>query len=402
MDTLYFDSNATTSVDPAVVRRMQDLYSLRLANPASQHRLGRDSLKVLEQAKEDLLRLIDAPADGMDTAQVILTSGGTEANNLAIAGLCRAADGNVYQPAKNMTNTLISGVEHPSVIEAAAEWSPRVRILPVDNSGLVRLNLLEEWLGLADAEGNRVGLVSIMLGNNETGVLQDLSAICRICHRFGAVVHSDIVQAVGKIPFSMRDSGVDAVTLTAHKLHGPTGVGALVVRHGLVVQPFLFGGGQQLAVRPGTEPVVLADGFALALKLTVEARSNGAYQRLALTRNFFEQSLLNQLSNIEVVAQNAPRLPHTSNIAFHGVDRQALFMALDLAGIACSTGSACASGSGRPSHVLQAMQLPKETVGSALRFSFSRLTTDDEISEGIRRLVRTVERLRGASRKAVN
>jgi len=373
---------------------MQDLYSQKLANSASQHRAGRASLKVLEQAKTDLLQLIDAPAEGMDTAQVILTSGGTEANNLAIAGLCRPADENNYQPAANLTNSIICGVEHPSVLEAAAEWSPRVQILPVDNLGRARLDVLEEWLVIADSKADRVGLVSIMLGNNETGVLQDLPAICRICHRFGAVVHSDIVQAVGKIPFSMRDSGVDAVTLTAHKLHGPVGVGALVVRHGVSIQPMLFGGGQQLAIRPGTEPVVLADGFALALRLTIDAESRGEYERLARVRNLFEQSLDDQLPDIEVVSRNTFRLPHTSNIAFHGIDRQAFLMALDLAGIACSTGSACASGSGRPSHVLQAMHLPKKTVGSALRFSFSRMTTDEELKEGVSRIVRTARKLR--------
>jgi cysteine desulfurase len=157
----------------------------------------------------------------------------------------------------------------------------------------------------------------------------------------------------------------------------------------------LFGGGQQLAIRPGTEPVVLADSFAFALMLALNAQSRGDYDRLARTRDSFEQRLLDQLPNIEVVSKIAVRLPHTSNIAFHGVDRQALLMALDLAGIACSTGSACASGSGRPSHVLQAMRLPKETVGSALRFSFSRMTTDEELDEGVQRIVRTVRKLRG-------
>ena len=395
MDTLYFDNNATTTIDPAVVHRMQDLYSQKLANAASQHRAGRASLKVLEQAKAALLQLIDAPAEGMDTAQVILTSGGTEANNLAIAGLCRPPDDNLHQPAANLTNTVISGIEHPSVLESAAEWSPRVQVLPVDNLGRIRLDLLEEWLEIADAKGDRVGLVSIMLGNNETGVLQDLTEICGICHRFGAIVHSDIVQAAGKLPFSMRDSGVDAVTLTAHKFHGPVGVGALVVRHGLSVQPMLFGGGQQLAIRPGTEPVVLADGFASALRLSLEAQARGDYERLARIRNWFEQSLDDQLPNIEVVSRNTARLPHTSNIAFHGTDRQALMMALDMDGIACSTGSACASGSGRPSHVLQAMQLPKKTVSSALRFSFSRMTTKKELDEGVLRIVRAVRKLRG-------
>jgi cysteine desulfurase len=395
VDTLYFDHNATTFIDPAVVQRMQSLYAQRLANASSQHHAGRAALKVLEQAKADLLQLIDAPAKGMDSAQVILTSGGTEANNLAIAGLCRPANDNVHQPALNLTKAIICGTEHPSVLEAAAEWLPHVKILPVDQFGRARLDILEEWLEIADADANRVGLVSVMLGNNETGVLQDLPAICLCCHRFGAVVHSDIVQAIGKIPFSMRESGVDAVTLTAHKLHGPIGVGALVVRHGLSVQPMLFGGGQQLAVRPGTEPVVLADAFASALRLTIEAQTRGDYERLAEARNSFESALLEQLPEIAVVSQNTPRLPHTSNIAFHGIDRQALLMALDMAGIACSTGSACASGSGRPSHVLQAMQLPKATVSSALRFSFSRMTTSDELKEGVSRVVRTVRKLRG-------
>lgn len=394
MDTLYFDNNATTPIDPAVADRMHVLYSKSLANAASQHRSGRAALKVLEQAKSDLLQLIDAPAEGMNTAQVILTSGGTEANNLAIAGLCRPRDDDQHQPVANMTNTIICGSEHPSILEAAAEWSPRIQILPVDQLGRARLDILEEWLAAADAKADRVGLVSIMLGNNETGVIQDLASICRICHRFEAVVHSDIVQAVGKTPFSMLETGVDAVSLTAHKLHGPVGIGGLVVRHGLTVQPMLFGGGQQLAIRPGTEPVVLADGFALALKLTLEAQANGEYERLERARDQFEAALSDQLPEIEIVSKDATRLPHTSNIAFHGVDRQALLMALDLAGIACSTGSACASGSGRPSHVLQAMQLPKKTVSSALRFSFSRMTTSDELNEGVFRIVRTVRKLR--------
>ncbi len=393
VDTLYFDNNATTHIDPRVVQRMQEVYSLKLANASSQHRAGRASLRVLEQAKSDLLQFLDAPAQGMDSAQVILTSGGTEANNLAISGLCRPSSENSHLPTSNPTRTIISAIEHPSVLEAAAEWSPRIQILPVSSDGLVRLDTLEEWLKVADAENDRVGLVSIMLGNNETGVLQDLPEICRICHRFGAIVHSDIVQAVGKVPFSMLDSGVDAVTLTAHKIHGPIGIGALVVRHGLSLQPTLYGGGQQLAIRPGTEPVVLADSLALALRLTLDSQAQGEYQRLAILRDQFEQTLQTELSNIEVVAQGARRLPHTTNIAFRGVDRQALFMALDMGGVACSTGSACASGSGRPSHVLQAMRLPKETVNSALRFSFSRLTTPEELKEGVRRIVQIARKV---------
>ncbi len=175
MDTLYFDNNATTPMDPAVAARMQELYSMGLANAASQHRSGRTALRVIERAKSDLLRLIDAPCDGMDSAQVILTSGGTEANNLAIAGLCRSVEDDAHDHestnAVRVANSLVSGIEHPSVLEAAAEWSSRVRILPVDSSGLIRLDVLEDWLKTADANNDRIGLVSVMLGNNETGVI---------------------------------------------------------------------------------------------------------------------------------------------------------------------------------------------------------------------------------------
>ncbi len=398
MDTLYFDNNATSPIDPAVALRMQDLYAQNLANASSQHRSGRAALRVLEQAKADILKFIDAQAEGMESAQVILTSGGTEANNLAIAGLYRSSDDapdEVNPIAVRSASSIVSGIEHPSVLEAAAEWSPRIRVLPVDSTGQVRLDLLADWLKAGADQNDRVSLVSIMLGNNETGVVQNLTDICELCHRYQAIVHSDIVQAVGKTPFSMRDTGVDAVTLTAHKLHGPTGIGALVVRHGLSIRPMLFGGGQQLTVRPGTEPVVLADALAFSLKLTLEAQKRGVYEGLAQLRNSFESQLADQLPDIEVVSRNATRLPHTANLSFRGVDRQALLMALDLAGIACSTGSACASGSGRPSHVLQAMQLPKATVDSAIRFSFSRMTKEHEVAEGARRIVHTVRKLRG-------
>ena len=399
MDTLYFDNNATTTVDPQVAHRMHELYTSSFANASSQHRAGRAALRVLEQAKSDLLKYVDAPSEGMETAQVILTSGGTEANNLAIAGLCRTeaeyTDENASPFGVRLSNTVVSAIEHPSVLEAAAEWSPRIRLLPVDSSGRIRLETLESWLVAADAQNDRIGLVSVMLGNNETGVIQDLAAICELCHRFGAIVHSDVVQAVGKIPFSMRKTGVDAITLTAHKIHGPVGIGALIVKHGLSIRPMLFGGGQQLTIRPGTEPVALADAMALALKVTHEAQSSGIYEKLAQRRNAFERALCDQLPDVEIVSQHATRLPHTANVSFLGVDRQALLMALDLAGVACSTGSACASGSGRPSHVLQAMQLPKVTVDSALRFSFSRMTTDYDVEEGVRRIVHTVRKLRG-------
>jgi cysteine desulfurase len=393
LDTLYFDNNATTFLDPKVVQRAHVLSEVQVANPSSQHRLGRVALRILEQAKSDILQLLDAPSDGIHSAQVILTSGGTEANNLVLFGRASSAAAR-HAASDDRTHpslmVFVSGIEHPSVLEAASQL-PRFPVLPVDQCGQIDLNQLEQWLTL---DKGLVGLVSVMLGNNETGTIQNLAAIAEVCHRFDVPVHSDIVQAAGKIPFSMRESNIDVVTLSGHKLHGPVGIGALVVKHGIRLAPRTFGGGQQLDIRPGTESVAMADCLALALRLTHEARMAGDYDRLATLRNHFEESLVEAIPDIEIIAANHPRLPHTSNIAFHGLDRQALFMALDLAGVACSTGSACASGSGRPSHVLTAMNLPESAVKSSLRFSFSRFTSPEEVENGIDRVVSVVDRFR--------
>jgi cysteine desulfurase len=386
VDTLYFDNNATTFLDPLVALRMQELFALKLANPASQHKPGRAALRILEQAKSELLDALDAPADGMDTAQVLLTSGGTEANNLAIFGLSLGNSLNAPQ-----RSVLVASIEHPSILEAAAQLSSSLTLIPVDPLGRVCLEKLEELLATSPTP---ISVVSVMLGNNETGVIQDLKAICDLAHRYGTLVHSDVVQAAGKIPFSMRETGVDAISLTAHKIHGPVGIGALIVRHGLKIHPRLFGGGQQLEIRPGTEPVVLADAFATALKLSLAAVNNGDYRNLATLRQEFEQRVMEELGDVQIISSGGARLPHTSNIAFLGVDRQALLIALDLCGVSCSTGSACASGSGRPSHVLQAMKLPEPVVGGSLRFSFSRFTTPQEFDMGAEKLIRTVLKLR--------
>lgn len=387
MDTLYFDNNATTPLDP----RLLDSLRQPLANPASQHRLGRLSLKDLEASKTRLLQLLDAPASGMDTAQVFLTSGGTEANNLAILGCAASQPGTI----------ITSSIEHPSILEATKHLAAicPARQLPVNSAGQVRLDILEQWLAQAQLANQPVSLVSVMLGNNETGLLQDLASIVDICHRYGALVHSDIIQAAGKIEFSMHKIGVDLISLTAHKLHGPVGIGALIARHGVSLSPILFGGGQQLEVRPGTEPVWLAQALARSLELAIEARTANVYREVQQWRDHFEELILAQLDDVEVVAQQAPRLPHTSNIAFKNVDRQALQMALDFAGIACSTGSACASGSGRPSHVLNAMGSSNQIISSSLRFSFSRFNSLEQIQHGADIVIHTVNKLRNSSRR---
>ncbi len=391
--SIYLDNNATTPLAPEIAQQLAELYGSHIANPASQHRLGRTALALLEQAKTEVLELVGAPCQGMDTANIVLTSGGTEANNLAIHGICMGRPGVI----------IVGATEHPSVPAAAnlpgLQHHP-LRTLPVDSQGRCDLDQLQDWLKSiyagTDPAADQVALVSIMMGNNETGILQDLPTICAICNQYGVPVHSDVVQAVGKTPVHMLDMGLSALTLTAHKIHGPVGIGALVTLPHIQLQPLLVGGGQQLGIRAGTEPVIPAVALAAALRLTTEARLQGVYQQVATLRDRLEQAML-ELGDTFVIGQETDRLPHTSNIAFGQVDRQALHMALDLAGLACSAGSACSSGSSRPSPVLLAMGLPQEVVHGALRFSLSRFTDAAEVDAAIDILHRVVGKIRSAA-----
>lgn len=379
---MYFDNNATTMLDRRIADHVHELNLRGIANPSSQHRPGRDALRILESAKDSILQTLDAPRGSMESARVIITSGGTEANNLAIFGHLAARPG----------RCIVAATEHPSVIEAArlaCAAKDELVLLPVDGNGLCDLEHLETLLA---RDPYAYSLISVMLGNNETGVIQDLGKICQIARRYNVPVHSDVVQAVGKIPFSMRECGVSAVSFTAHKIHGPVGVGALVTLPDFQVEPLLIGGGQQLATRPGTEQVIPASALAMSLSLTAAARDDGKYEQLRLLRDRFESLLLDQTSGV-VIAAAADRLPHTSNIAFPGADRQALQMALDLKGIACSTGSACSSGSSRPSPILSAMGIEDAIAGGSLRFSFSVSTTLSEVEQAVPTIAATVNKL---------
>ncbi len=377
---IYLDNNSTTAMDPVVAELMYQYQRELIANPASQHRLGRLALRRLEEAKDTILAAIGAPTSGMESAQLILTSGGTEANNMAVRGYALSSG-----------IVIVAATEHASVLDVARELGPdRCRILPVDGMGQVNINLLQEWL---DADAPHIRLVSVMLGNNETGIVQDLPVICQICQRHAVPVHCDAVQAIGKIPVDMKNLGVSALSLTAHKLHGPVGVGALVLLPGQQVAPLLLGGGQQLGLRPGTEPVVPAAAMALAVEVAHQSLKLGSGEFIGGLRDTLERRL-SELSDIAIIGHSGLRLPHVSTVAFHGIDRQAMQMALDFAGVACSTGSACASGSSRPSPVLMAMRLEEKTVASAIRFSLSRFTTAEDIELAADRIVATVQKLR--------
>jgi cysteine desulfurase len=397
---IYLDNNATTPIDPRVVEAMACAWKECGANPASQHSLGRKARRMLEEAREGILELLGAKTGGMDADQLVFTSGGTEANNLAILGLSSIGSLGTKtgpgDPQRDPPTLFVSHIEHPSVTASAAEAQRR---------GCMQKPVFVNREGEAEEIGaagqlpftaSGPSIVTVMLANNETGVIQPVELLRKAAHKeskFAPLIHTDAVQAVGKIPVSFRDLHVDAMTVAPHKFHGPLGIGALVLRHGVKLQPQMFGGFQQAGMRPGTENVALAVGFYTALKFAVEELGDRATQMRSL-RDGLEKSLRAELPEMVVIGERAPRLPNTSCVSFPGLDRQALVIALDLAGVACSTGSACASGSSEASPTLVAMGLPKPVIDGAIRLSLGAFTTVEEVAEAARRIIKTVKHLR--------
>jgi cysteine desulfurase len=383
MTPVNLDSNATTPLDPEVLAAMAEAYRRFPGHPSSQHILGQQARHALEDAREGLAALLGCRTHGSRADQLILTGGGTEANNLALRGLGGSTG-----------KLLISSSEHSSssgVATALAQQGHPVRWLDVDRQGLLRLDRLREEL-TPDTR-----LTSVMLANHETGVLQPLAEVTALCAEAGVPVHSDAVQAVGRIAVDFGQLGVAAMTVSAHKFHGPPGIGLLVVRGGMRLEPLHFGGPQQWGRRPGTETVALAIGMWTALeRWQREAAQREKHMRCL--RDHFERSLLAAEPALCVHGGLAPRLPNTCCLSFPGVNRQALALALDVAGIACSTGSACSSGSTDPSPVLTAMRVDGTLIESALRFSLSCLNSQEEIQQAVRSILRVYGELREVSR----
>ena len=373
MRCIYLDNNATTPLLPAVWEAMRPYLTEAFGNPASAHTAGRQARRALEDARETIAACLGADAD-----EVIFTSGATEANNLALFGLCGEPPGHL----------LASPIEHPSVAEPLfklAENGFDLELLPVDRQGRVHAESLLERLR-PDTR-----LVAVMLANHETGTVQPIR-ILRESLAGRARFHCDATQAAGKVPVHFHYLGVDALALSAHKFHGPKGIGALLLRRGVKLRPRTWGGHQQQGRRPGTEPVALAVGFACALDCACREMND----RLAHVRRLRERFLAQLQVNAAPIVLNGSDdgIPHTMNAAFPGTKADLMLMNLDLAGVACSTGSACSSGSLLPSPVLQAMSVSDEVLHSAMRFSLSPLLTVDDIDEAARRVAAVVSRLR--------
>lgn len=374
------DANATTRPFPEVVEIVTRHLADTSGNPGSRHAEGRQARRVLEAAREQIADLL-----GANPGEVVFTSGGTEANNLAILGRTQGPPGTIA----------ISAGEHPATLETVRSlvqrgW--RMETLPIGSNG--RLLTTAAWFEPSAIEvPTDLRFVAVLLANNETGVIQDIAPWAKHCQQRGVPLLVDAVQAAGKMPLHFHDLGATLLSIGAHKFHGPRGVGALFVRDGVKLAPLSFGGHQEAGRRPGTEPVALIAGMAKALELCVrdlEARTT----RLRELRDRLQSGLQAACAPTVINGSLEHRLSNTLNIAFPGVDGEALLVALDLAGVACSLGSACASGSAEPSPVLLAMNCPPEIHRSSVRLSVSTDNTLAEIDAAITRICQVVTRLR--------
>jgi cysteine desulfurase len=376
---VYLDYAATTPMMEEVVEAMAPYQRQIFGNPSSVYASGREAKKGLEEARERV-----AEAVGALPSEVIFTAGGTEADNLALKGAVAKLDG-------RRRHIVTASTEHHAVLHTA-EWLERqgyrVTFLPVDSNGLLDLE------ALTSALSSDTILVSVMLANNEVGTIQPLAEITRIVReRSRALVHTDAVQALGKVRFDLEELGVDLASFSAHKLGGPKGVGALYVRRKTAIEPVAHGGGQERGLRSGTPNVAGIVGFGVASQISTKEIDFQA-NRLSAMRDRLQSTILERISDVEVNAGGAPRVPGTVSVCIRGVEGESLLLMLDSKGIAASSGSACASGSLDPSHVLLAMGVPPELAHGSLRLSLGRESKDQDVDAAVEALVQTVDRLR--------
>ncbi len=379
---IYLDHNATTPVDPEVAEAIFAVYRDEFGNPSSVHHYGQRAKTALDAARSAVADLI-----GGEPTEVIFTAGGTEADNIALRGAAAAAP-----PGRR--HIVTAGFEHEAVlntVKALGQLGWTATIVPLDERGVVSPDRVRA------AMTPETALVSVMHANNEVGTVQPVADLAAVAHESGAVFHTDAVQSAGKIRVAVRAMDVDLASFSAHKLNGPKGVGALWIRRGVRMMPVITGGRQERNRRPGTENVPGIVGFGVAARLAA-SRLEQYRTRVAALRDRLEQGVLARVPGTDVNGARDARVPNTTNISFAGVEAESLLIALDLEGIAVSTGSACSSGTLEPSHVLKAMGLPVHRAQSSIRFSLGAGTTAEEIDRVLEVLPGAVERLRAIAR----
>jgi len=378
MRRVYFDNNASTPVLPEVFDVMRPYFGERFGNASSIHHHGQDTRAAVERARESVATLV-----GCRPSEIVFTSGGTEGDNLAIFGLARPGD-----------HVISSTIEHHAVLNACKhleEMGCEVTYVPVDRRGQVDPDDVRR------AQRANTRLITIMMANNETGVLQPVEEIGKIAAAADVYFHTDGVQAAGKVPLDVNRIGCDLLSISGHKMHAPQGVGALYVRKGTLLQPMLYGGRHERSRRAGTENVPGIVALGKAAELAREALEHGDNKTMAAYRDRIQQTILENVEATGLNGEGAPRVPNTTNIYFEYIEGEALVIALDLKGLAVSTGAACSSGAIEPSHVLTAMGLRPDRARASIRFSLGKQNKPEEIDFALDILPKAVSRLRELS-----
>ncbi len=380
MRPIYLDNNATTRTDPSVVAAMLPFFSGQFGNASSSHAFGSDVAPALKQARRSLQALVGAAFDH----EIVFTSGGTESDNTAILSALAVQEGR--------DEIVTTAVEHPAVLSLVEELGRRgvkSHLVPVDTRGRLDIEAFRRALS------PRTAIASVMWANNETGTIFPVEFLAKMARSAGALFHTDAVQAVGRVPIDLKNTEIDMLSLSGHKLHGPKGIGALYVRKGTGFKPLVVGGPQERRRRAGTENTPGIVGLGAAAELAAAQFAQDRTQVEAL-RDRLELGVL-RLGHCAVLGDLRSRLPNTSNIAFEQLEGEAIIHHLNRAGIAASLGSACASGSMEPSHVLRAMNVPPSALRGAIRFSLSRETTAEEIDRVLQQLTDIIAKLRALS-----
>ncbi|MBI2829461.1 MAG: cysteine desulfurase NifS [Acidobacteria bacterium] len=386
MQRIYLDHNATTPVHPAVADTMAAALREEFGNPSSVHHFGQRAKAVVDQARSTVAALI-----GADPSEVVFTSGGTESDNFAIRGTAEARE------RTGRRRLIASAIEHEAVLNTLKPLATRgweTTLLPVGETGIVSPDDLRAALR------DDTTLVSVMHANNEIGTIQPIAELARVARARGALFHTDAVQSAGKIPIDVRTLGVDLLSISAHKFYGPKGVGAIWIRRGLRLLPILTGGKHERNRRAGTENVAGIVGMGTAAEIA-RARMADEHARVAALRDRLEEGILRAVPGTVVNGARTPRVPNTTNISFDRIEAESLLIALDLDGIAVSTGSACSSGTLEPSHVLKAMGFPPHRTQNSIRFSLGIGNTEADVDRVIAVLPGIVEKLRSLTRTPV-
>jgi len=380
---IYLDNAASTAVHPEVVKEMMPYFDVQYGNPSSIHQFGRKAKNAIQKARKQVAALIGAEPD-----EILFTSGGTESNNTILYGIPKLQGSHLDQ-----NHIITSSIEHEAILQPCKEFENigiKITYLPVDEHGIVDPN------DIANSINSHTVLVSIMLANNEVGTIQPIKEISEICKKYQIPLHTDAVQAVGKIPINVKELGVDALSISSHKINGPKGVGALFIKKGLTIAPEILGGGQENGMRSGTENVASIVGFGKACEIAKE-RLNENISHFQTLHSSILSKIVKEIPHVKLNGHTEKRIFNNIHLTFLGVNGEDLIIKLDEHGIAASTGSACSVHTQKASHVLKAMGFNHEQITGSLRISFGYMNTLDEVNQTVEVLKKVVAELRSVS-----